>query len=242
MKKILKAALLAFFAGVIVLSTSCQKEEYNFKDMDDFGLQLHTSIAAPLVKTHSTFADIFDMESILGYLHPVEGEPINLSAASLGEIQEMLSQPMKLKDITKFNSSLLIDDIDFGDIFGEEGSVSDLDSMILIFDVVTNVPFEINLQLDFVSGINPTNDSPKIDALHNAIMVPACLSGKDKVSTTQYIKYGNICNDLSDATGMLLNLNFGIPDGTADAAISIDQYVDIKIKAYVEGTIAPTEF
>lgn len=242
MKKMYKLTLMALVAFAALFASSCKDEEYDLDDMKSDGLNIHTSLAAPLVKSHSTFADIFDMESIKGYLRPVGGDPINLAETGLGEIQQLLSKPMDIKNTTKFNSSVIIDDINFDDIFGDENALPDIDKLMFIFDVETNVPFDISLKIDFVTGPNPTNFSPRIPSLHNEVMVPASKSDKDIVKTEQIIEYGDVAKELSTATGMLIELNFTVPDDLKYPQINLQQYVDIKLKAYVEGDLNPSNF
>jgi len=242
MNKNYRNILLAIIAFATIFASSCREEEYDIENLKGDGINIHTSLAAPLFKNHSTFAEFFDMESIKGYLRPVDGKPIDLARTNLDELRQLLDKPLALYNTTQFNSYVLSTDIKYDEIFGEGNCVTSLDSLVLIFDVETDVPFDINLQVDFLMGDYPNIYSPRIINLHRDIVVPACGTGTDKVSVTKYIRYGDVCDEMSAASAMLLNLYFTIPEGTEDAYISINQYVDIKMKAFVEGDINPSEF
>lgn len=242
MRKIIKQSLAAMAVSALMFSTACTNEEYDLENIGEDGFNIHTSLAAPICHSHSTFANIFNAEGIKGKLITVDKGVIDLAATGYGEVDELLKNPLALKVETNFKSQTITDDINFSEIFGDENPVRNLDSLILIIEVSHDVPFDMDLTLDFLKGFD--KDDPKVESLNRSVHVPSCAKGDPDVHVVQYLKYGNVFQDIKDVKSILFTMGFTVDllkfaDGLE---ISADQYVDFKLKAYVEGSINPTDF
>lgn len=228
-------------AAASLFCNSCT-EEYNMDGITGEGLNIETSVAAPLVKARTTFGQLFDLEGIKGNITKLDGTVIDLAKANLGEVSSMFPLPIKTDAV--FGSTSVVDDIEFNDIFGSDNAVKSLDSLILVLDMETNVPFEIDFALGFTGDPFPTKFSSEIfkDQLHREAHIPACENSSSKVNVSFEFKYGSVADMLCNATGMLIMMDFQIPDIIKAVTLDKDQYVDIKLKAYIKGSINPSNF
>ncbi len=244
MKKLFLLPLVAVWAFVALTTSSCVKEEYNLDDLDENGICIQTSVAAPLAKFHSTIGDIFNMEAVSGNVVKLDGTSINLKDVGADEVASLFPLPIDVEN-TKFGATNYIDDIDFDDVFGSGNAVSSLDSLVLIVDIKSTMPFDINLALGFTADPDPKEDSPEINPgkLHKDATVNACEDGKTVVEQTVYFRYGDIVNDIKNASALKVFLGFEVPfQKLAEVTLSQDQYIDVKLKAYVQGNFDVSDF
>ncbi len=244
MKKLFLLPLVALLASIALTTSSCVKEEYNLDDLDENGICIQTSLAAPLAKFHSTIGDIFNMEAVSGDVVKLDGTRINLKDVGADEVAALFPLPIDVKN-TKFGATNYIDDIDFNDIFGDGNTVSSLDSLVVIVDIKSTMPFDINLALGFTADPDPQENSPEINPgkLHKEATVMACEDGKTVVDQTVYFRYGDIVSDISRASALKVFLGFEVPfEKLAQVTLSQEQYIDIKLKAFVQGNFDVSDF
>lgn len=255
MKKNSITPIVAIMLAVATLCSSCTKEEYNLDNISD-EIIFQTSLAAPLIESRKiNLIDMFDMEfsnesrfyldeqqanhvkeklgantncltEIENDKYALELSKMNgLDMEKIGELGVSVD-PSQLPQYTDF---IEIDDLD--QVFGDGNAINEINEADLVMNVDNKTNFIISISIAFATDREDTQCiMAETDKADNTIEIQPGESGAKNLT------FRSLKEKMKDKKGMLIA--FAITTDNSDSfSISVDQYLSMDLKAFVDATI-----